>query len=255
MIGGRPALGDDFQPRAAGAREARGVWVVVDFYFLNGGGSDAGSVGLNAVDDERDAVGSGGVVVEEAGHGGDVVLIEDGYAVERVAVDGIGVLVFGTLGAHERRGISGGDSDGFVRNRNLQGEADRGLTFVGYGGLDADVTETLGVKVEGVVAGRNVVEAERTGAVSSDLSEELAVRGKERHLRFGDRRSRGVEERSCNGARGGSLIFSGDCRTEASGTVQTLGREQGRRRRAQNRQQQPQELRPQIKCLPENGCH
>ena len=96
MIGGRSALGDDFQTSAAGTREARGVWVVVDLYFLNGGGSHAGSVGLDAVDDQRDAVGSGGVVVEEAGHGGDVVLIEDRDAVERVAVDGVGVLVFGS---------------------------------------------------------------------------------------------------------------------------------------------------------------
>src|ERR1035437_1129142 len=136
MIGGRSALGDDFQAGAAGAREARGVGVVVDLYFLNGGGSDAGSIG------------PGGVVVEEARHGGDVVLIEDGYAVEGVAVDGICVLVFGTLSAQERCGISSGDGDGFVGNRYLQGEADGGLTFGVDGGADAVVTETLGVKVQ-----------------------------------------------------------------------------------------------------------
>src|ERR1039458_7790592 len=231
MIGGRSALGDDFQAGAAGAREARGVRVVVDLYFLNGGGSDAGSVGLDAVDDERDAVGPGGVVVEEARHGGDVVLIEDGYAVEGVAVDGICVLVFGTLSAQERCGISSGDGDGFVGNRNLQGEADGGLTFGADGGADAVVTETLGVKVQSVVTGWNVVEAKRAGAVSSDLSEGRAVRGEERHLRGGDRRS------------------------DVGGMVETLGKEQGLGRKANNRQQQPQELKPHLKCLRENGCH
>src|SRR5580704_50923 len=43
VISGRSAFGDDFQPSAAGAREAGGVGIVVDLYFLDGGGSDAGS--------------------------------------------------------------------------------------------------------------------------------------------------------------------------------------------------------------------
>ena len=111
------------------------------------------------------------------------------------------------------------------------------------------------MKVQSVVTGWNVVEAKRAGAVSSDLSEGRAVRGEERHLRFGDRSSRGVEECSGNGARGGRLFFGGDRRSDVGGMVETLGKEQGLGRKADNRQQQPQELKPHLKCLRENGCH
>src|SRR5437879_11396685 len=54
VIARRSALGNDFQPGAAGAREACGVRVVVDLYFLNCRGSHARSVGLDAVDDQWD---------------------------------------------------------------------------------------------------------------------------------------------------------------------------------------------------------
>src|SRR3984893_17447513 len=101
MIGRKSALGDDFEAGAAGAREARGVRVVIDLHFLDGRGSNAGSVGLDAIDHERDPVGSRRIIVKKAGHTRDVVLVEYGDAVERVAIDDGGVLVFRTLGTDE----------------------------------------------------------------------------------------------------------------------------------------------------------
>ena len=119
MIGRSSALGDDFQTGAAGAREARGVRVVIDFHFLDGRGSNAGSVGLDAIDHERDPVGSRRIIVKKAGHSRDVILVEDGDAVERVAIDEGGVLVFRTLGTDEGDRNSGSDGDRFASNRNL----------------------------------------------------------------------------------------------------------------------------------------
>src|SRR5580704_1542043 len=56
MIAGRSALSDYFQTSAAGAGEAGGVWVVVDLDFLNGGWSHAGTIRLNAVHHQCNAV-------------------------------------------------------------------------------------------------------------------------------------------------------------------------------------------------------
>src|ERR1017187_7896636 len=229
MIGRCSALGNDFQASAARAREASGVWVVVDLYFLDGGGSNAGPIRFDAVHDERDAVGSSSVVVEEAGHGCNVGLIKDGDAVERVAVDGAGVLVFGTLGADEGCGISGGDGDGFVGNRDLQDDANGGLTSGGPAYVDASVTETLGVKVEHVVAGYDVVEAERARIVRGHFSELFVAGGEERHVRLGDSRARGVEERSGNGTRRRRerLVFREIRCSGTRGPAETLGKEYG----------------------------
>ena len=92
-IGGA-GLGSNFQASAAGIGEKNGVGILVDADFLNGGRSDAGSVGFDAVDDQRDAVGGGGVVVEEARERGDVVLVKNRDAIKGVAFEGVGALVF-----------------------------------------------------------------------------------------------------------------------------------------------------------------
>jgi len=92
-IGGA-GLGSNFQASAAGIGEKNGVGILVDADFLNGGRSDAGSVGFDAVDDQRGAVGGRDIVVEEARERGDVVLVEDGNAIEGVAFEGVGALVF-----------------------------------------------------------------------------------------------------------------------------------------------------------------
>ena len=74
----RTGLGDDFDAAAAGTGKFRGVGIVIDADFLNGGGGDACALHLDAVDDEGDAAGGAGSGVEEWGQGGDVVLVEDG---------------------------------------------------------------------------------------------------------------------------------------------------------------------------------
>src|SRR6266849_6644057 len=131
VIGRRAAFGHDFQAGPAGARKARGVRVVVDLYFLHSRGSDARAVGLNAVYHKCDAVGSGGVVVEKTRHGGDVVLIEDGNAVESVAVDGVDILVGGIFCADAGYAVSGSDGYRFVGNRDLHGHANGSRALAG----------------------------------------------------------------------------------------------------------------------------
>src|SRR3982074_223857 len=185
MKGRRSALGDDFQAGPSGAREARGVGVVIDLHFLDGRGSNAGSVGLDAIDHERDPVGSCRIVVKKAGHSRDVVLVEDGDAVERVAVDEVGVLVFRSLGTDDGNRNSGSDGDGFAFNRNLQSHAKGRLAPGCQGCVEAGVAETFGVKLQDVIAGSNVVEMEGPDAVGDRLGDSFITRGKQRYLSSG----------------------------------------------------------------------
>ena len=91
---GCAGLGGNFQASAARIGEKNGVGILVDADFLNGGGSNAGSVGFDAVDDQRDAVGGGGVVGEEARERGYVVLAKDRDAIKGVAFEGVGAFGF-----------------------------------------------------------------------------------------------------------------------------------------------------------------
>ena len=62
---------------------------------------------------------------------------------------------------------------------------DGGLTFGVYGGGEAGVAETFGVKLQDVIAGCNVVEMERPDAVGDRLGESFITRGKQRYLSSG----------------------------------------------------------------------
>src|SRR4029077_4691786 len=117
--------------------------------------------------------------------------------------------------------ISGGDGDGFVGNRDLQNDAKGYLAFDAQACVDASVAETFSVKVQREVAGCDIVEAKRAGAVRGHLGDRLAVGGEQRHLRLGGRSSRGIEERSANGARRRrkSLVFGETHRSGAGGPV------------------------------------
>src|ERR1700739_2104409 len=98
-------LGGNFQASAAGIGEKNGVGILVDTDFLNGGRSCAGSVSFDAVVNQRDAVGGGGVVVEEARKRGDVILVEDRDAIKSVAFEGVGALVFRSFRADLRSSV------------------------------------------------------------------------------------------------------------------------------------------------------
>jgi len=66
------------------------------------------------------------------------------------------------------------DGDRFIWNRNLQSHAKGRLTPGCHGCVDAGIKETFGVKLEDVIAGRNVVEMERPGAVGARLGAALS---------------------------------------------------------------------------------
>src|SRR6266849_5392453 len=251
VIRRRSALGNDFQPSAAGTREARGIRVVVDLYFLNCRGSHARTVGLDAIDDERDAVGSGRIVVQKARHGRDVVLIEDGYAVERVAVDDVRVLVIGALGSDQRHGISGGDRNVFGRNRDLHDDANCSLTLAGQAGVDAGVAESLGMKLESVIAGRDIVEPERAGVVRDRLSNRFTVGADQRHFSLGDRGPRGVEKCPRKGARRRRRLLLRDTHLARTlrAAVESLRRQSAGAQKTQSRDQHPNQVNSHAATL------
>jgi hypothetical protein len=72
----------DLKAGPSGICKKSGVGILVDPHFLDGGRRDTRPVGFDTVNDQRDAVGRDGVVVQEAGECGDVVLIENGNAIE-----------------------------------------------------------------------------------------------------------------------------------------------------------------------------
>ena len=95
MVGGRAGLSGDFNACSARPGKSRGIRILIDFHFLNGGSGDARAVGFDTVDDERDAAGGDGVVAEESRKKSDVVEIEDRDAIEGVARDVVRIEIFG----------------------------------------------------------------------------------------------------------------------------------------------------------------
>ena len=105
----RAGLGDDLDASAAGARELRGVRILVDLHLLDGGCGHPDISLLHTVDDQGDAAGADRSGIEKLGHGGDVILVEDGEVVHHAAVHGDDVQVVGRVGADLRGGIAYGD--------------------------------------------------------------------------------------------------------------------------------------------------
>lgn len=122
-------LGSDFKAGASGIGKEYGVRVLIDADFLDSRGSDARTVGFDAVYDERDAVGGCGVVVEEAGKGGDVVLVEDRNAIKSVAFKGVCALVFRGFGADLRSGVGSAHGDGLRLRSKCKSDANKSETF------------------------------------------------------------------------------------------------------------------------------
>ena len=114
-------FGGDFNASTSGAGEEGGVGILVDLDVLDGGGGNAGAVDFHAVDDERDAVGAGGVVGKEAREGADVVHVEDGEVIEVSTIDSVGGLVVGGFDG-ELRGVAGVDGDALLDACEVEGD-------------------------------------------------------------------------------------------------------------------------------------
>ena len=192
---GGSGFGDDFDAAAAGAGEFGGVGIVVDADLLNGGGGDACTLHLDAVDDEGDTAGGAGGGVEEGGESGDVVLVEDGEFFQVAAGDADGVAIGGGVG---REGLFCSDVDLLVDGLGVEGDF-----YCGDAGGEAECLGVGGEAGEGgdcerEGAGVQVGEEEVSGIVDRGLGEEIAgwgIRGVRLHLgpwrRWGRRQNHG----------------------------------------------------------------
>src|SRR6266481_8522592 len=136
VIRGGAAFGGDFNAGAAGARESRGIGILIDFYFLDCGSGNAGAVGLDAVDYKRYTAGGDGVVAEEAGEEGDVVEIEDRDAIEGVAGNVIGVEIFGGVGGSLRDVFIGSDAHKLTDRGDGQRDMQRSERLCAYSDIN-----------------------------------------------------------------------------------------------------------------------
>ena len=159
---------------------------------MYGGGRDAGTIGLDAVDHQRHAVGAGGIVIQKSRHGGDVILIEDRNAVESVAVDGIGILVFRCFSADDRNIDPGRDCNVFGFDRDRHDHAKRNESFGRNQGRNPSIAKSVCVKFQRELARRDVVEVESPDSIGRGSGEDLAFASQQGHLRLSDSGGRRV---------------------------------------------------------------
>src|SRR5438445_793198 len=144
-------FGGDLKPGAAGICEKSGIGILVDPHFLDGGRRDTRPVGFDAVDDQRDAVGGDGVVVQEPGERGDVVLIENGNAIKGGTFESVGTLILRRVGGDLRGSIgSANDGDGFGLRSESKCDAQRWQAFSLEGDGDSGVFERRSGDSEGI---------------------------------------------------------------------------------------------------------
>ena len=158
-------LSDDLKPGAAWAGELGGVRVLVDADFLNGGGRDAGPVRFDAIHDQGDAVGANAVFAQEAREQRDIVLIEDGDTVERVAGDGVGVLVLGGFGGDLRMAVAVLYVDYFGERSDGESYPQRRERFGADGDRGGCLAKAGSSGVQHVFAGREICEGEGTRCI------------------------------------------------------------------------------------------
>ena len=180
-VGG--GFGDDFDATAAPAGIFGGVGVVVDADLLDGGGGHAYVAHLHAVDDEG---GAGAAGVEEAGEGGDVVVVEHRQVVEHRAFDGDGVGVGAGLGGDGAFGF--GDFEGFFDAANDEADFEGGGVAGAELELQGNGVEAGGGGLEFVVTGGKGFEAEVAVGVGGGGT------GLEGDDERGDRGAGGVED-------------------------------------------------------------
>src|SRR6202790_1839205 len=206
MVSGRSALGNYFQTRPARPREAGGIRVVIDLYFLHRRRRYARSIGLDSVYHQRDAAGAGCIVVQESRHGRDVVLIENGYAIQSVAIDGVGVLVVGGLRSDDWHIDPGRHRDAFGLDGNWHHNAEGRESFTGDRCRDAGVAKTFRMKLQRVLSGDNAIEAEGANRVGRTVRKDLAVVSNQAGLRLGNCCPGRVEQDSADRIRRRALV-------------------------------------------------
>src|SRR5579863_4783196 len=90
---GRSPCRRDLDTSPAWSGKERRVWILIDLDVLDGRRRHARPIRLDSVYNQRHAIRSGSVWVQEARQSGDVVLIKDGKAIQRVAVERVAVLI------------------------------------------------------------------------------------------------------------------------------------------------------------------
>ncbi len=163
----RAGLGDDLDASAAGARELGGVRILVDLHLLDGGCGHADISLLHTVDDQGDAAGADRSGIEKLGHGGDIILVEDGEVVHHAAVHGDDVQVVRRVGADLCGGIAYGDRLAHAGQLQLDVQRRGRPVLEGDGNGLAGEAVVLHVDLEG--AGAQAGEAEIAQVVGSRI--------------------------------------------------------------------------------------
>src|SRR5580704_12630885 len=105
-LGCPPSCGDlDTRPTRSG-KECR-VRILIDLDVLDCRRRDTWPIRFDSVYNQRHAIRSGSVWVQEARQGSDVVLIEDGKAIQSISVDRVAVLVLADFRADLSRRVGG----------------------------------------------------------------------------------------------------------------------------------------------------
>ena len=201
----RAALGDQFQARAPRPGKTRRVRILIDPDLLHSGRSDARTVRLDSIDYQRNSVGPDRAVVQKPRHGRDVVLIEYRYAVKRVAVDGVRILIFGDLCADQRHGVARGHGDVFGLHRDRQSDSQQVLPLGPELGFQRQIAKTLCLELESVISRRKIFEAEQSSPIRVLPRDQFGIGIEKGHLGTRNGGSRWIHQSSRQRAAGSGL--------------------------------------------------
>lgn len=82
-----------------GLEEERRVWVLVDLDVRYSRCRYAWAIGFDSIYDQGDPIRSRRIGIQETGERGDVVLIENGQAIQSAAIERVAILILTDLGA------------------------------------------------------------------------------------------------------------------------------------------------------------
>lgn len=196
----RTTFGGDFQSCATRARVERGIWVLIDLYLLDRGRCHAWSVCLQAINYKRYSVGANGAIVEKSRKRGDVVLIENGHAVEGVSIDRVGVLVLGYVCRDPHRKVLGAYRNNLILRSDLHDDPDEsGLVRANRNVLHR-VAESACFDIDAVDSRRYFLEAEPAITVGCRVPNLDTALRRQRHAGVRNCRCRRIEHhaRDCD---------------------------------------------------------